>query len=231
METQNMQNPYKILLLEDERMFSETVRRYLTQHGFDVEVAFDADQAKKMFAENPYQVLLLDVYVPGDTGIELCRSFREVNSKVPIILLSSSNEMQNKMDAFSLGADDFIIKPVSMEELLAKVKVFIKRTYEETIEKKIVVHDLEIDTQHKSVKRQGQEIQLTAKEYALLLMLAKNKGVVVSKHDIMEKVWDLSFDTGTNSIEVYINFLRKKIDRPFNEKLIHTKPGFGYYIK
>ncbi len=231
METQNMQNPYKILLLEDERMFSETVRRYLTQHGFDVEVAFDADQAKKMFAENPYQVLLLDVYVPGDTGIELCRSFREVNSKVPIILLSSSNEMQNKMDAFSLGADDFIIKPVSMEELLAKVKVFIKRTYEETIEKKIVIHDLEIDTQHKSVKRQGQEIQLTAKEYALLLMLAKNKGVVVSKHDIMEKVWDLSFDTGTNSIEVYINFLRKKIDRPFNEKLIHTKPGFGYYIK
>lgn len=231
METQNMQNPYKILLLEDERMFSETVRRYLTQHGFDVEVAFDADQAKKMFAENPYQVLLLDVYVPGDTGIELCRSFREVNSKVPIILLSSSNEMQNKMDAFSLGADDFIIKPVSMEELLAKVKVFIKRTYEETIEKKIVVHDLEIDTQHKSVKRQGQEIQLTAKEYALLLMLAKNKGVVVSKHDIMEKVWDLSFDTGTNSIEVYINFLRKKIDRPFDEKLIHTKPGFGYYIK
>lgn len=226
-----MQNPYKILLLEDERMFSETVRRYLTQHGFDVEVAFDADQAKKMFAENPYQVLLLDVYVPGDTGIELCRSFREVNSKVPIILLSSSNEMQNKMDAFSLGADDFIIKPVSMEELLAKVKVFIKRTYEETIEKKIVVHDLEIDTQHKSVKRQGQEIQLTAKEYALLLMLAKNKGVVVSKHDIMEKVWDLSFDTGTNSIEVYINFLRKKIDRPFDEKLIHTKPGFGYYIK
>jgi DNA-binding response OmpR family regulator len=231
METQNMQNPYKILLLEDERMFSETVRRYLTQHGFDVEVAFDADQAKKMFAENPYQVLLLDVYVPGDTGIELCRSFREVNSKVPIILLSSSNEMQNKMDAFSLGADDFIIKPVSMEELLAKVKVFIKRTYEETIEKKIVINDLEIDTQHKSVKRQGQEIQLTAKEYALLLMLAKNKGVVVSKHDIMEKVWDLSFDTGTNSIEVYINFLRKKIDRPFNEKLIHTKPGFGYFIK
>lgn len=231
METQNMQIPYKILLLEDERMFSETVRRYLTQHGFDVEVAFDADQAKKMFAENPYQILLLDVYVPGDTGIELCRSFREVNSKVPIILLSSSNEMQNKMDAFSLGADDFIIKPVSMEELLAKIKVFIKRTYEETIEKKIVVHDLEIDTQHKSVKRQGQEIQLTAKEYALLLMLAKNKGVVVSKHDIMEKVWDLSFDTGTNSIEVYINFLRKKIDRPFDEKLIHTKPGFGYYIK
>ena len=231
METQNMQNPYKILLLEDERMFSETVRRYLTQHGFDVEVAFDADQARKMFAENPYQVLLLDVYVPGDTGIELCRSFREVNSKVPIILLSSSNEMQNKMDAFSLGADDFIIKPVSMEELLAKVKVFIKRTYEEITEKKIVVHDLEIDTQHKSVKRQGQEIQLTAKEYALLLMLAKNKGVVVSKHDIMEKVWDLSFDTGTNSIEVYINFLRKKIDRPFDEKLIHTKPGFGYYIK
>jgi DNA-binding response OmpR family regulator len=231
METQNMQNPYKILLLEDERMFSETVRRYLTQHGFDVEVAFDADQARKMFAENPYQVLLLDVYVPGDTGIELCRSFREVNSKVPIILLSSSNEMQNKMDAFSLGADDFIIKPVSMEELLAKVKVFIKRTYEETTEKKIIVHDLEIDTQHKSVKRQGQEIQLTAKEYALLLMLAKNKGVVVSKHDIMEKVWDLSFDTGTNSIEVYINFLRKKIDRPFDEKLIHTKPGFGYYIK
>ncbi|MCU0336486.1 MAG: response regulator transcription factor [Sediminibacterium sp.] len=226
-----MQNPYKILLLEDERMFSETVRRYLTQHGFDVEVAFDADQARKMFAENPYQVLLLDVYVPGDTGIELCRSFREVNSKVPIILLSSSNEMQNKMDAFSLGADDFIIKPVSMEELLAKVKVFIKRTYEETTEKKIIVHDLEIDTQHKSVKRQGQEIQLTAKEYALLLMLAKNKGVVVSKHDIMEKVWDLSFDTGTNSIEVYINFLRKKIDRPFDEKLIHTKPGFGYYIK
>jgi len=147
-------------------------------------------------------------------------------------MLTALGELNDKIDAFNLGADDYIVKPFHFDELLARIKVFIKRAdnAQETGEK-IVVADMEIDMSNKTVNRSGKNINLTAKEFALLVLLSRNKGKVISKHDILEKVWDLSFDTGTNTIEVYISFLRNKIDKPFETKLIHTKPGFGYYVR
>jgi DNA-binding response OmpR family regulator len=147
-------------------------------------------------------------------------------------MLTSLGEIQDKMDAFNLGADDYIVKPFHFNELLARIKVFLKRadgSNEHT--EKLKVADLEIDLLDKSVVRGDKSINLTAKEFALLVLLAKCKGKVISKQEILEKVWNLSFDTGTNTIEVYISFLRNKIDKPFDLKLIHTKPGFGYFLK
>ena len=179
-------------------------------------------------------MVLLDIYLPGENGFQLCKKFRDINPAVPILMFSSQGDVNHKLDAFSLGADDYIVKPFHINELIARMKVFIKRSLsavQENEVEQLEVEDLSIDLKHKIVKRAGTEIALTAKEFGLLVLLAKNNGAVVSKQEILEKVWDLSFDTGTNSIEVYINFLRNKLDKPFEHKLIHTKPGFGYFLK
>ena len=170
--------------------------------------------------------------MPYKNGLTLVKEFRELNSRIPIIMLTALGEIQDKIDAFNLGADDYIVKPFHFDELFARIKVFLKRA-ESTAEtgEKIQVGDLEIDMENKTVNRSGKNINLTAKEFALLVLLSRNKGKVISKQEILEKVWDLSFDTGTNTIEVYISFLRNKIDKPFDTKLIHTKPGFGYYVR
>jgi DNA-binding response OmpR family regulator len=147
-------------------------------------------------------------------------------------MLTALGEINDKMDAFNLGADDYIVKPFHFNELFARIKVFLKRSEpgaEQT--DKLNIGNLEIDLLNKTVTRANTNINLTAKEFALLALLAKSKGKVISKQDILEKVWGLSFDTGTNTIEVYISFLRNKIDKPFDTKLIHTKPGFGYFVK
>ncbi len=147
-------------------------------------------------------------------------------------MLTALGEIQDKVDAFNLGADDYIVKPFHFDELFARIKVFLKRAETTTeVNDKIIVADLEIDMNKKTVTRAGKNINLTAKEFALLVLLCRNIGKVISKTVILEKVWELSFDTGTNTIEVYISFLRNKIDKPFENKLIHTKPGFGYYVR
>jgi len=146
-------------------------------------------------------------------------------------MLSALGEINDKVEAFNLGADDYIVKPFHFDELFARLKVFIKRAELKEQDVKIVVDDLEIDFRNKTAVRAGVTVNLTAKEFTLLVLLAKNRGKVISKQEILEKVWDLSFDTGTNTIEVYISFLRNKLDKPFETKLIHTKPGFGYFIK
>jgi two-component system copper resistance phosphate regulon response regulator CusR len=195
-------------------------------------VAYDGLIAEKLFKQHAYSLVLLDINLPYKNGLALCKEFREINKNVPIIMLTALGEITDKIDAFNLGADDYIVKPFHFDELSARIKVFIKRadSVQETGEK-IVVADMEIDMSNKTVNRSGKNINLTAKEFALLVLLSRNKGKVISKHDILEKVWDLSFDTGTNTIEVYISFLRNKIDKPFETKLIHTKPGFGYYVR
>ena len=147
-------------------------------------------------------------------------------------MLTALGEINDKVHAFALGADDYLVKPFHFTELFARIKVFLKRAESVAEEpEKIVVGDLIIDFGDKSVTRNGQIIPLTAKEFALLVLLAKNRGKVIAKQEILSKVWDLSFDTGTNTIEVYISFLRNKLDKNFDVKLIHTKPGFGYFIK
>lgn len=227
-----MENTYRILLAEDEPKLSQVVQDELNRQGYQTDVAYDGAIAEKLFKQHVYSLVLLDINLPYKNGLALCKEFREHNQNVPIIMLTALGEIQDKIDAFNLGADDYIVKPFHFDELFARIKVFLKRADAANEPgEKIVVADMEIDMENKMVTRSGKSISLTAKEFALLVLLARNKGKVISKQDILEKVWDLSFDTGTNTIEVYISFLRNKIDKPFEEKLIHTKPGFGYYVR
>ena len=223
---------HRILLAEDEPKLGHIIQEELTQKGYQTDVAYDGLVAEKLFSQHNYSLVLLDVNLPYKNGLALCKEFRELKKHVPIIMLTALGEIQDKMDAFNFGADDYIVKPFHFTEVLARIKVFLKRAESgpDTGEK-LIVGDLEIDFNDKSVARAGKNINLTAKEFALLLLLAKSKGKIISKDEILEKVWNLTFDTGTNTIEVYISFLRSKIDKPFDVKLIHTKPGFGYFLK
>src|SRR5215210_5068371 len=227
-----MENNYRILLAEDEPKLSQVIQDELTRLGYQTDVAYDGQIAEKLYKQHTYSLVLLDINLPYKNGLALCKDFREINGKIPIIMLTALGELQDKIDAFNLGADDYIVKPFHFDELFARIKVFLKRAETATeVNDKIIVADLEIDMNKKTVTRAGKNINLTAKEFALLVLLCRNTGKVISKTVILEKVWELSFDTGTNTIEVYISFLRNKIDKPFETKLIHTKPGFGYYVR
>ncbi len=226
-----MENLHSILLVEDEAKLGQVIKDELKRQGYQVEHAVDGRQAEQFFNSREYSVILLDVNLPYKSGLELCKQFRSSNRTVPIIMLTAIGQIHDKLEAFELGADDYIVKPFHFEELFARVKALLKRSDKLPAEEKLVVEDLIIDFKNKSVTRGELKINLTAKEFTLLTLLARNRDRVISKQEILEKVWDLSFDTGTNTIEVYISFLRNKIDKPFEHKLIHTKPGFGYYIK
>ncbi len=227
-----MENSYRILFAEDEPKLGQVVQDELSRQGYQTDVAFDGLVAEKMFQEHNYSLVLLDVNLPYKNGLALCKEFREAKKGIPIIMLTAHGELQDKMDAFNLGADDYIVKPFHFNELFARIKVFLKRSENDAENgEKMSISDLEIDFINKTVTRSDTFINLTSKEFALLALLMKAKGKVVSKQEILEKVWGLSFDTGTNTIEVFISFLRNKIDKPFDNKLIHTKAGFGYLIK
>lgn len=226
-----MENPHSILLVEDEAKLGPIIRDELRRQGYLVDLAIDGKEAEQAFQNKAYSIVLLDVNLPYKSGLELCREFRASNKTIPIIMLTAIGQIQDKVEAFDLGADDYIVKPFHFEELFVRLKALLKRTDKGQEDEKIIVDDLTIDMKNKSVVRAGMNINLTAKEFTLLTLLARNRERVISKQEILEKVWDLTFDTGTNTIEVYISFLRNKIDKPFEQKLIHTKPGFGYYIK
>ena len=228
-----MDHLYSILLAEDELKLSQIIKAELTTAGYNVDAVADGLVAETYFSKNKYSLALLDISLPSKNGFELCKSFRSQNKNIPIIMLTAFGEIQDKIDAFNFGADDYILKPFHFEELLARIKALLKRSENNTSTSHTIlkVADLEIHHKTKSVFRANIEIPLTAKEYSLLTLLVENKGKVISKNEILAKVWDLSFDTGTNTIEVYISFLRNKIDKPFEEKLIQTKSGFGYFIK
>lgn len=221
-----------ILLVEDDPKLGKAVQEELISNGFETDLAYDGKVAEAFFGKNEYDLILLDINVPYKNGWELCRQFRQVNANVPILMLTALGEIQDKMDAFNAGADDFLVKPFHLNELLARIKVFIRRMNKDERQDDILtIGNLNINITEKTVKRDERNIVLTLKEFMLLELLMRSKGRIVSKAEIAEKVWNLSFDTGTNTIEVYINFLRNKVDKPFSSPLIHTKPGFGYYLK
>lgn len=233
---QNLLNVMKptsrILFVEDEPKLGNSIRKELSEHGYELEWAYDGRTAESLFRASRFDLLLLDINLPHVNGLELCRRFRQTNPDVPIIMLTALGELDDKMEAFHSGADDYLVKPFHLTELLARVKVFLKRSQvDRYYDDQLVISDLEIDFADKSVRRAGQPVTLSAKEFGLLALLARSRGRVVSKQEIAEKVWDLDLGASTNTIEVYINFLRNKIDKPFAQKLIHTKPGFGYYLK
>lgn len=227
-------DPVTILFVEDEPKLGASVRKELIEKGFEVDLAYDGRTGESMFRSKPYDLVLLDINLPHVNGLELCRRFRELNREVPILMLTALGELDDKMEAFTAGADDYLVKPFHLRELLARLQVFLKRRQtNKDFEEKLQVADLEMDFSAKSVSRAGKAINLTAKEFSLLGLLARSRGRVLSKTEIAEKVWDMNLDipTSMNTIEVYINFLRNKIDKDFEPKLIHTKQGFGYFLK
>jgi two-component system, OmpR family, copper resistance phosphate regulon response regulator CusR len=223
----------KILLVEDEQAFSILVKQELEREGFMVDTAYDGIDAEHLFKDNIYNLIILDVNIPFKDGIALCRDFKLKNENVSILMLTIKSNIENKVEAFNVGADDYLVKPFHFEELIARTKTLLKRNEKLVVEEDPILHidNITINHNKKLVAIDNTPIPLTAKEYALFVLLVKNKGKVISKQEILEKVWNLTFDTGTNTIEVYISFLRNKLEKPFNNKIIFTKPGFGYFIK
>ena len=223
-----------ILFVEDEPKVAASVKQGLEENGFEVDLAPDGAVGSYLASSKKYDLILLDVNLPHVSGYDVCRSIRTKDPSVPIVMLTAMQAIENKISGFDAGADDYIVKPFDFRELLARVKVFLKRSTaggEQPEDVMLRVADLELNIAEKSVTRQGMPISLTVKEFALLEFLMHRKGRVASRADISEHVWDVNFDTGTNVVDVYINFLRKKIDKNFEPKLIHTKPGLGYFLK
>lgn len=221
----------KILIVEDEPKVASFLRQGLEEHGYETEVVFDGQMGKKYGTRNHYDLILLDIVIPYINGIELCKQIKEVKPTIPILMLTALGTTEDKLTGFDAGADDYLVKPFEFKELLARIKALTKRSsgIAET-SNKLKVADLELDLNKKVAHRRNTTIELTAKEFALLEYFMRNKGRVLSRADIAEKVWDITFDTGTNIVDVYINILRKKIDRDSPQKLIQTRIGMGYML-
>lgn len=222
----------RILYAEDEAQLAKTVKEGLSGAGYEVDLVFDGSMAERLFGRHTYECILLDINLPLKNGFELCKSFRTKDSRVPIIMLTALGDVEDKQEAFSAGADDYLVKPFHIKELILRIQALQRRLHnKETISQQLEVADLVLDTEKKEVRRSGKLIKLSLKEFLLLEVLMRAKGRVLSKSHLLEEVWGIDYDTGTNQVEVYINFLRSKIDKQASLKLIHTRPGFGYYIK
>lgn len=220
----------KILLVEDDPKISSFVKIGLESNDFTVDVAYDSPVGEKLALSKKYDVIILDVVIPGITGFELCKHIRNNHILTPIIMLTSLDSVEDKVQGFDCGADDYLIKPFSFQELLARIKALNRRNREEIIKPVLKIADLEIDSISRKVRRAGKDIYLTATEYRILELLAENRDKVFDRVLIAEKIWGFSFNSGTNIIDVHINSLRKKIDKDFKTKLIHTRKGFGYVL-
>ncbi|MDI9871359.1 response regulator transcription factor [Flectobacillus roseus] len=222
-----------ILVIEDDLRVSELIKRGLEEQGFSATVAYDGVMGKKLALQHPYELIITDIILPKMDGLELCKHLREANLEIPIIMLTALGTTDDKLEGFDAGADDYLVKPFEIRELMARIRVLLKRQSKtpQTFSNLLKYDDLELNLQNKTVKRGEIDINLTPKEFKLLEYLLQNPERVLSRTEIAEKVWDTHFDTGTNFIDVYINYLRKKIDKGFEKKLIHTKSGMGFILK
>lgn len=224
-----------VLVVEDEQKVAAFLRSGLEEQGYRVEVAYDGQTGEKLATSNNYDIIVLDVVLPVVSGIELCRRMKSTHPETPILMLTALGTTDDKIAGFEAGADDYLLKPFEFKELVARIKALTKRSLlqrQGAVERNVLrVGDLELDLDRKLARRGDKTISLTAKEFSLLEYLMRNKGRVVSKPQIAEHVWDVTFDTGTNVVEVYVNILRKKVDKDFSEKLIHTRIGLGYVIQ
>jgi two-component system copper resistance phosphate regulon response regulator CusR len=222
----------RILLVEDEVSVATFVKKGFENEGYIVDLAYDGVVAKSFFNSKSYELVILDINLPGTNGYELCRYIKGSHPQVPVIFLTALDSIEDKTIGFESGAEDYLVKPFEFRELLLRSKSLIRRAGTSNVNTQTLkIADLEMDTQGKIVTRAGKRIELTAREFSLLEYLLINRGRVVSRIDIAEKVWDLDFDTSTNVIDVYINYLRKKIDKEFEQKLLHTVVGMGYMLK
>lgn len=223
----------KILLIEDEPAISGFIKKGLEENGFTVTQAFDGEMGLRLASKDNFDVMIFDLILPGMNGLELTQNIREkLKIKTPILMLTALNETEDIVKGLNAGADDYMGKPFKFQELLARLRALSRRPVEmEQKSNQLEAGDLIVDLDRKTVHRAGQELKLTAKEFFLLTYLLRNKNRVVSRMDILENVWDIQFDLGTNVVDVYVNYLRKKIDKPFEEKLIRTVTGMGYMLE
>lgn len=221
----------KILIVEDEPKVSAFINQGLSEQGFATEVVYDGQMALKMVQRHSYDLILLDIIIPYMNGLELCLKIKEIQPNIPIIMLTALGTTDDKLSGFDAGADDYLVKPFEFKELLARIRALLKRASgKQNAGNKIKIGDLELDLDKKRASRAGELIELTAKEFSLLEYLMRHTGRVVSRAEIAEHVWEITFDTGTNVVDVYVNLLRKKIDKNFEHKFIQTKIGMGYIL-
>jgi len=221
-----------ILIVEDETNVASFIHRGLSEEGYNPSLAMDGQTALDMILNHQYDVLILDIMLPGMNGMDLCRKIRAMGIEVPVIMLTALGATENIVSGLQTGADDYLVKPFKFAELLARIEAVVRRSTKNPNSGKLLLIDsLEIDTLAKIVKREGIIINLTATEYKLLEYLTINRGIVLSREQILGNVWDINFDMNTNVVDVYINYLRKKIDKNFSTKLIHTIVGMGYTLR
>lgn len=221
-----------ILLLEDDLILSAELCRFLESNNFNCDKIFDGETFLRQIKNSTYDLYLLDINVPKINGLDVCQTIRSFDKNTPIIIISAYGDISDKKDAFTRLADDYLVKPFQFEELLLRINSLLRRKApsDNSDQDILRIDDLIINTTEQKVYRGGNEITLTLKEFQLLVYLAEAQGRTVSKQQITEHVWEHNFNTNTNTVEVYINFLRKKIDKDFKIKLIHTRSGFGYYL-
>lgn len=223
----------KILIIEDDQRVATLIKRGLEEHGFLTDNAYDGLSGTSLAIQHPYDLIIADIILPEKDGLRVCKDIRERKPDVPIIMLTALGATDDKVEGFDAGADDYLVKPFEMRELLARIHVLLKRKNKPTATAGGLLKyaDLEMNLHTKIVKRGGREINLTPKEFRLLQYMLQHPERILSRAEIAEKVWDTHFNTGTNFIDVYINYLRKKVDKEFVKKLIHTKPGMGFILK
>jgi len=221
----------KILIIEDEPRVASFIKEGLEEKEYETMVAYDGLAGEQAALLEPIDLVILDLILPGKGGIDVCRTVKERKPDLPILMLTAMSTTVDKVKGFDAGADDYLVKPFDFPELLARIKSLLKRGSAARHQPESPrVANLELDLRRKVAIRAGHVIELTAKEFALLEYFMRNSGRVLSRSDISEKVWDITYDTGTNIVEVYVNILRKKIDRDYEPRLIHTRVGLGYIL-
>lgn len=220
----------RVLLIEDDVTITRLLKEGLEDESYAVDVANDGSEGYRTAAADEYDVIILDIMLPGMNGYEVCRALRNDDNKTPILMLTARDAERDIVEGLDTGADDYLAKPFSFDVLLARVRALLRRPNGK-LEEILQVGDLKLDPSSKKVTRASQEISLTAKEYGVLEYLMRNKGKVLSKEQIISHVWDFDADVLPNNVELFIMFLRRKIDKPFKSKLIHTVSGFGYKLE
>lgn len=223
----------KILVIEDEVQVSAFIRQGLEEQRYDVEVAYDGTLGERLSLSREYDVVIIDIVIPGINGFDLCKVIKQEKPFLPVLMLTTLGTTSDKVAGFDAGADDYLTKPFEFEELLARVKALARRKQAPAQQSGSVlrVEDLKLDLEKKAAIRGDKLIKLSAKELMLLEYFMRNPGRVIPRAELAEKIWEITFDTGTNVVEVYINMLRNKIDRDFEPKLLHTRIGFGYVLE
>ena len=220
----------KLLVVEDERRIARALKEGLEQEAYAVDIEFDGEDGYRAASAVDYDLILLDVMLPSMNGFEICRRLRAEGNHAPIMMLTAKDQDSDIVDSLDGGADDYLTKPFSFDVLLARIRALLRRP-PETLSELLQVDDLRLDPAQKKVTRDGKEIQLSVKEFAILEYMMRNQGKILSKNNIMSHVWDFDADVLPNTVEQFVMFVRRKVDKPFGTRLITTVPGFGYKIE